>query len=140
MTPTHQPETLSEYLKAQPKWVRGIVGILCLPVTVVILTFALRTLVTRTAKSFEDIPGFLIVSSLAILGPWLRYLLPKLKWVAWFPTLLIGGLQCLLIAIGKPMSEWWLILTIAPFTVGAPVAALLAFQFWYAPRYGLTNR
>ena len=57
--------------------------------------------------------------------------------IHWLPAFLSGALQFVFIAIGKPVDEWWLIGTIAPFTVGTPIASLLLYKNWFAPRFGL---
>ena len=131
------PKTLGEYVAALPKAARVVIGVLLLPVVCLVLVMSIRELITRNSKTFQDTAGLLIVYCLSVGGPILALLAPRLKILLWLPVFLAGALQFLFIAIGKPIDEWWLIATIAPFTVGTPVASLLLYKYWFASRFGL---
>ncbi len=104
-----------------------------------VVVMSIRELVTQNKKTFQDIAGLSIVYSLSIAGPVLCQLAPKVNMLHWIPIILAGSLQFLFIAMGKPVDEWWLIATIAPFTVGTPLLAMIAYKAWFAPRFGLST-
>lgn len=53
----------------------------------------------------------------------------------WLPSAILLVFLLIFIALGKPLDEWYLVLKIAPFTIGTPVLSLLLFKLWYSPRF-----
>jgi len=135
----NETESLSDYVSALPKSTKAFIGLFLLPLACLFLIMSMREMITRNSKTFQDVAGLTIVYCFSVLGPGLALLLPRLKPLHWVPVFLAGGIQALFIAIGKPMSEWWLIATVAPFTIGVPLASLMLYKLWFAPRFGLAQ-
>jgi hypothetical protein len=131
--------TLGDYVDGLPKRAKTILGVLLLPLACLLVIMTCHELITRSGKTFQDTGGLTIVYSMSVLGPLLARFLPRVRILHWIPVFLLGGLQCLFIAIGKPMNEWWLIAEVAPFTIGTSLAALLLYKRWFAPRFSLPS-
>lgn len=130
-----EPETLGEYVSRLSRTWRITIGVVVVPMICLMLVMCLRELATRNSKTFQDVGGLIIVFFLSALGPVLSLSAPRAKVLHWLPVILAAGVQFFFLAMGKPMSEWWLYFTVAPFTVGAPAMSLILFKRWYAPRF-----
>src|SRR5438270_12308462 len=97
---------LGDYVDGLPRAAKAILGFLSLPLACLLVIMTCRELITRNAKTFQDVAGLIIVYSMSVLGPLLALCLPRIRILHWIPVFFAGGIQCLFIAIGKPMDEW----------------------------------